>query len=133
MPSILLIEDDGNLRETIAAGLTHEGHDVIQAEDGESALRMIKEYPVDAVVTDIVMPNMDGLEVIKRLRAAIPNLAIVAMSGGPALNAPLYLKIAVAMGADRTIRKPFMLQEITEAVDEILKIRRTAPDKPPPN
>jgi two-component system chemotaxis response regulator CheY len=132
MATILLIEDDDNLRETIAMGLGKEGYGVLQAEDGEQGLRLLKTNPVDAVLTDIVMPNMDGLEMIKKMRASFPSLPIVAISGGAALNAPLYLKMASAMGADRTVRKPFMLQEVTQAITDVIESRKKPKGTAPP-
>jgi len=127
--SILLIEDDDELREALSSGLRELGYSVVVASDGEEGLKVLKSGPFDLVVSDLVMPNMDGTEAIKKMRQKHPNMGIVAISGGPTLNSPLYLRVAKAMGADRTLIKPFTLKGLAAAIEETLSSR--AGDVPP--
>jgi DNA-binding response OmpR family regulator len=120
MSSILLIEDDDLFREALADALTEHGYAVTQAADGEIGVKLFRAAPTDLVITDIVMPNKDGVATVMELRRDNPKLRIIAMSGGLAHDAPLYLKIAGAFGANRTLQKPFTLPILLQAIGEVL-------------
>lgn len=120
MPSILLIEDDDLFRETIADALTEGGYTVTQAADGVQGVMLFRAAPADLVITDIVMPNKEGIATIEELRRDYPKLGIIAMSGGAAQNPVLYLKVAGLLGATRTLNKPFDLPTLLTAVGEVL-------------
>jgi DNA-binding response OmpR family regulator len=131
MPSILVIEDDDLFRETVALALAERGYSVTQAADGEQGLKVFRTEPTDLVITDIVMPNQEGLATIKALRRDYPTLGIIAMSGGLAHDAPLYLKMAGALGANQMLPKPFDLPTLLTAIEKVLgttgENRRSAP------
>ncbi len=120
MPSILLIEGDDLFRETLALALTERGYTVMQARDGVEGVELFRVAPADAVLTDIVMPNKEGIAVVTELRRDFPHVGIIAMSGGLAHDAPLYLKLAGTLGATRTLKKPFELTALLAAIDEVL-------------
>ncbi len=120
MPSLLLIEDDDLFREALADALTERGYTVRQARDGDQGLEIFRVEPTDLVLTDLVMPNKEGIETIKSLRREHPNLGIIAMSGGAAFNPALYLKLAGSLGANRTLQKPFGLPALLTALEEVL-------------
>ena len=126
MPSILLIEDDELFRSTLAEALISQGYTVIQATDGEEGVKMFKARPTDLVLTDVVMPNKEGIATVRELRRANPKLGIIAMSGGLASDAPLYLQLAGGLGADRTLQKPFPLTVLLQAVKEVLAMDEAA-------
>src|SRR2546429_4085688 len=107
MPSILLIEDDDLFRDTLAQTLTGRGYTVMQARDGDEGVRLFRVEPVDLVITDIIMPKKEGLATVMELRRDYPKLGIIVMSGGLAQAAPLYLKMAGGLGANRLLPKPF--------------------------
>ena len=87
--------------------LVRMGFEVIEARNGREALEIFQRDPVDLVMTDIIMPEMEGLESIGALKHKHPGVKIVAMSGGGRGSATEYLKVAMMMGADRTVSKPF--------------------------
>jgi DNA-binding response OmpR family regulator len=120
VPSILLIEDDDLFRDALGNALIERGYTVTQACDGEEGLRLFRVEPTDLVLTDLVMPNKEGIEIIAQLRRSHPQLGIIAMSGGLAQDASLYLKIAGALGANRVLRKPFDLPALLTAIEEVL-------------
>ena len=129
MPSILLIEDNDLFREALANALTERGYTVSQAADGEQGVKMFRAKPTDLVITDIVMPNKDGTAVVAEFRREYPGVGIIAMSGGAALDPALYLELAGAFGANRTLKKPFTLPTLLQAIDEVLA--KSVGDKPP--
>ena len=121
MPSILLIEDYEPFRQALASALTGRGYTVAQAEDGERGVKLFRAEPTDLVITEIVMPNKDGIAVVAELRGEFPRLGIIAMTGGSAAHNPtLYLKIAGAFGANRTFEKPFAFPTLVQAIEEVL-------------
>jgi DNA-binding response OmpR family regulator len=120
MPSILLIEDDDLFRDALALALGEHGYTVTQACDGEEGLRLFRREPADLVLTDIVMPRKEGIALVTELRRAYPELGIIAMSGGLARGAPLYLKMASAFGANRTLPKPFEFTVLLTLIEEVL-------------
>jgi len=116
-PRILVVEDDAALRAVICRALVDAGYTVHQAASGEEALRTLRESPSDLVITDIIMPDTDGLEIILWLRKFAPGTAIVAISG---YADPLFLENAAGLGACRTLSKPFRLEELLRTVAELL-------------
>ncbi|MBX3749279.1 MAG: response regulator [Opitutaceae bacterium] len=133
MPAILLIEDDELFRTTLAEALASQGYAVTQAEDGAEGVKRFQAAPPDLVITDIVMPNQEGIATVRALRQISPKVGIIAMSGGLAKDAPLYLKLAGGLGADRTLQKPFPLTTLLEAVKEVLALSgQERPRRPDP-
>lgn len=133
MPAILLIEDDELFRTTLAEALASQGYAVTQAEDGAEGVKRFQAAPTDLVITDIVMPNQEGIATVRALRQFSPKVGIIAMSGGLAKDAPLYLKLAGGLGADRTLQKPFPLTTLLEAVKEVLALSgQERPRRPDP-
>jgi DNA-binding response OmpR family regulator len=120
MTTILLIEDDDLFRNTLALALAEHGYRVIQAPDGEAGVKLFHADPPDIVITDMVMPNKEGLETVTELRRTNPKIGIIAMSGGHAHNAPVYLKIAGAFGANRMLKKPFTLTVLFQTIRDVL-------------
>jgi DNA-binding response OmpR family regulator len=116
MARILLVEDDGRLRTTLKELLTSSGYEVWEAPDGTGVCDMYQQEHFDLVITDLVMPDIEGLEVIMELRRRDPAARIIAMSGGRKGRAESYLRIAQKLGAKRTLSKPFSNQEFLEAV-----------------
>jgi DNA-binding response OmpR family regulator len=96
------------------------GHQVLEAADGNKALRICREEPVDLVVTDIHMPGKNGLELIRDLQRDLPRQKVLAMSGGAAIDANGDLYLARSLGALGTLRKPFSVKELLGAVNELL-------------
>ena len=120
MASILLVEDDDQLRTMLKLLLTSSGHEVQEESNGMRVCDMYQEQRFDLVITDLVMPDIEGLEVIVELRRKDPNVRIIAMSGGGKGRAEEYLRIAQQLGAKLTLSKPFKNQEFLEAVRVVL-------------
>ena len=119
MARILIIDDDDTLRGIIAKSLTHAGHTVTQANNGRKGVAQFKSSPTDIVITDLVMPEQEGMETIKILHRDFPALPVIAMSGGLD-GSPLYLDLTRRLGARITLTKPFTLQQLKAAIDEIV-------------
>src|SRR2546423_8846319 len=116
---ILVIDDDGHLRGAIRVVLESAGYEVIEAGDGDAGLRLHREQGADLLLVDLFMPERDGLEVIRAVRADAPDAKIVAMSGGSNLKLDL-LDAAAAFGASRTLWKPFAPGALLATVRELL-------------
>ena len=120
MANILLVEDEEQLRSMLKIVLENAGHTVHEAGDGKEALESYIRHPADLVVTDIVMPNKEGIETILEFRRNHPGLRIIAMSGGGRNSAQDYLKLAKSFGADYVLTKPFSNQAILDVVKTVL-------------
>jgi len=120
MASILLVDDDDTLRNIICTVLNSMGHETLQAKDGKNAIALSEANNVDLVITDIVMPEKDGLELVTYFKKKEPPIKIIAMSGGGTLGCSSYLGIAKAMGASLTLSKPFRAEELKVAVKNTL-------------
>jgi DNA-binding NtrC family response regulator len=120
MSRILIIEDDVAMRHALRSALERRGHEVAEAGDGQAGLVAYQKSIFDLVVTDIIMPDVEGLETVLALRKFTPNLKIIAMSAGGLGSADDYLKIAARFGAARTLRKPFEAEQFISTVEAVL-------------
>ena len=127
MASIILIEDEKLIRTALDKGLTSVGHSVRCAANGREGLAMYQAEAADVVITDIVMPVMDGLEAIQAILAFDPQATIVAMSGSSSGTSGYdYLTAARKFGAARTLSKPTGVRALREIVEELLAADTTA-------
>jgi len=121
MARILLIDDDPMVRHTIRHILIAEGHDVTIAQEGKTALELFRSSFFDLVVTDIIMPEKDGIEIIKEMRGMRGTVRILAISGGGRIGNTDFLKIAEKLGADAVIAKPFDPDDLIQRIDFCLQ------------
>lgn len=115
-PRILLVDDDEVLRMVQAHFLRRFGYRVDAASDGVGAIKHLNAQPADLVITDMVMPGTDGVQLIQHLRREHPSVKIVAISGGGPMTPDLMMDIARMLGADVTLMKPFTLIALLKAV-----------------
>jgi CheY-like chemotaxis protein len=121
MPRILLVDDDEALRKLLRLNLVKLGHEVSEARNGKEALALQKRQPADVLLTDLIMPEMEGIETVKEFRLTYPSVRIIAMSGGGRVGTADCLKFARALGADGILAKPFSNQMMAEAIVEVLR------------
>jgi DNA-binding response OmpR family regulator len=117
---ILIIDDDQSIRQSLSIALSRAGYQVTEASDGAEAMRLWRERGADLVITDLQMPDKNGLEVILELRAFSRTTPIIAMSGGGQTKQLGLLGDAKLLGAVRTVPKPFQLEEMMQAVEQEL-------------
>ncbi len=120
MANILLADDNVDLLEMQSAVLCEAGHSVATAVSGSEALRQLRSREFDLVITDIVMPDGDGIETIVYLRKSHPQTRIIATSGGGRISAESYLPVAAKLGASVTLAKPVTATQLLAVVDELL-------------
>jgi CheY-like chemotaxis protein len=121
MPHILIIEDDLEFREPLVRQLQNDGHTVSIAGDGMAALQLLKTIRPELIITDILMPNMDGIETIMELSQLDNAVPIIAMSGGRRSITPDFnLASAAVMGVKVTLTKPFSRADLRQAITESL-------------
>ena len=106
MKKILVVDDDEFVRSMLRTTLIDAGYEVLEASNGKEALEAFRESPACMVILDIVMPEMEGIETIHRLRQNDPGVKIIAISGGGSVDAVEYLRLAETFGATRTLYKP---------------------------
>src|SRR4051812_8216599 len=121
MARILIIDDNSDLRTIMQHLLETEGHQVVLAADGQEGLTEQRDAPAELIITDIFMPNKEGLETIRELRMEHPRTAIIAMSGGGRLSGDNYLQTAQELGAKAILRKPFDMAALMECVQTSLQ------------
>ncbi len=131
MTTVLIIDDDEDIREALSAALQLEDFNTLEAPHGNYGLRLLEKYPVDIVVTDIFMPEKEGFETIVDIRQRWPELCVIAISGGPSMSRKATnngsndsLKVAGELGADRVLKKPFLPSELIKVVRELLESGR---------
>jgi len=120
MPGILLVEDEKDLREMLKASLIRRKYTVIEAENGKDAISHFKPLITDMLITDLIMPDEDGLKVIIKLKKLKPTLKIIAISGGGKAGPGSYLNLAKALGADAIFSKPFSVHDLISKIEELL-------------
>jgi DNA-binding response OmpR family regulator len=120
MKSILVIEDNEYVLHIIIDILCGAGYQVISAIDGVAGMKAYHQDKPDLVITDIIMPDKEGLEVIMELAKETPKPKIIAMSGGGMMEPEIYLSIADKLGADEFIQKPFSPAELIALIEKLL-------------
>jgi DNA-binding NtrC family response regulator len=120
MATILIIDDEKPIRFALAAMLAGEGHEVLQAENGSRGIAVLEGCPVDVVISDILMPEKEGLETIIELRRRWPDLPVIAISGGGRTGTANYLYLAAQLGATATLDKPFTRAEMLARLETCL-------------
>jgi CheY-like chemotaxis protein len=122
MAKILVIDDNDVLGKLVSRMLQSEGHEVITASDGKQGVALFSERLPDLVITDLIMPDMDGVETIVALRKIAPETKIIAMSGGgDAASGPDYLNsMNAVLNISSVIAKPFEKAELLKAVNDVL-------------
>jgi two-component system, chemotaxis family, chemotaxis protein CheY len=121
MPKILIIDDNEDLRETLVVLLEDQGYSVVSASDGDSGVQAFDQARPDLVLTDVIMPNSDGVEAIRRIRGIEPSARIIAMSGGSMSGNDYQLRMAKQAGAMEVLAKPFEVDDLVAIVERCLK------------
>ena len=119
-PTLLIIDDDDQLRSMLRQTLELMGYTVAEARDGNEGLAEHLRRPADLVLTDLIMPDKEGIETIIKLRKHSPGLKIIAMSGGGRNSATGYLQTARLVGARQVLAKPFTHEELEVVVASVL-------------
>ena len=120
MPSILLIDDDPFVRAFVRHALGRAGYAVTEAANGREGLRLYAAERPDCVITDLYMPEKEGLETIQEMRRHAHQAPIIAISGGADAYQPNFLKAAKQLGADRILPKPFSIDDLLAQVRSVL-------------
>ena len=118
---ICVIDDDDAVRQTICRILTNAGYAIVEARDGRMGLKAIAETLPAMVITDIVMPNREGIETIMEAKQRFPNIPILAISGGGRMEPDGFLDLAVKLGANDCLAKPFRPGELLGKVACLLQ------------
>lgn len=121
MADVLVIDDSPPVREFLRRALERVGHRVTEAEDGKKGIRLFRLHPADLVITDIYMPEKEGLETIREIKSGFPGAKIIAITGYDSpMKADRVLEIARALGAAGSMKKPLDLEQLMEMVDRTL-------------
>ncbi len=118
MARILIIDDEPPVRSTLAALLQQTGHEVIESPTARKGIEEHKAKPFDLIVTDLVMREMDGTELVRRVRAFSPQTPIIGVSGDR--HSKIYLNMASFLGATQVLEKPLLREEFLAAVNSAL-------------
>jgi DNA-binding response OmpR family regulator len=118
---VLVIDDNADLREMIRDTLEHEGFEVAAAADGALGLESQRNNPAHIIITDIFMPEREGMETLVALRKEFPRAKIIVMSGGGVRKNVDYLRVALELGAAKSFSKPFDLRALVAAVHELAR------------
>ena len=118
---ILIVDDDPLIREMLATVLRDAGYETTCAADGREALELFDASPADLVIADILMPDGDGMQAIRKLRRRRPGIKVLAISGGSEMESARYLRAAESFGATRTLVRPFDNRQLLDAVREIVR------------
>ena len=120
MNKVLVVEDDRAIREMCTVILKGENYTVLKAVNGKDATKILdEESDIDLIITDIIMPEKEGIQFIREVKRTYPDIKILAISGGGAIDAKQYLELAKNLGADSILEKPFDDQDLIEAINKI--------------
>jgi DNA-binding response OmpR family regulator len=125
--TVCVIDDDEHVRATLSHILRPAGYAVVLANDGDMGLDVVESSGADVVITDILMPNREGIETIRELRQRFPEVRILAISGGGSnIGAASFLELARALGADDVLAKPFRMAELLHKIGKLEPARLAA-------
>ena len=127
MARILLIEDDTQIRELLRETLMHEGHEVIECENGAEGVRHYQQSNIDLVIMDVLLPDKDGIETLSELKQYNAHVNVLAISGGFSQGTVNVLDIQKRLGAKETLAKPFDLKFFLKVVNQLLAVQETSP------
>jgi CheY-like chemotaxis protein len=119
MLRILVVDDDDSFRKMMCQTLTEMGYEVMEARNGKEAVQVYELCPSDVVLTDLIMPDTDGIETIREFRRIHSAVKIIAMSGGGWVGTRNYLKAAKLLGADETLTKPFAKEDVAAMIERL--------------
>jgi len=121
MARILVIDDDDQMLEILRKMLSRAGYEVLMASNGKTGVELYRKEQPDVVITDVIMPEKEGAEVIFELQKEFPDIKIIAMSGGGEVKAEDYLKSITSLSnVKHTFEKPFTMDEMLQAVKELV-------------
>jgi DNA-binding response OmpR family regulator len=118
---ILVADDEAGVRSFLRAALEQVGYEVIEAADGKQAIQQARAAPIDLIVTDLIMPEQEGIETIRILRKEEPSVGIIVISGA---CEGVYLEVAEKLGADAVLTKPVSAELLRASVAGVLMLRR---------
>ena len=121
MARIIVIDDQEPIRRIVRRALEQAGHEVLDASDGEQGLELLGRHAVDAVLSDIFMPGMDGIETVRQIRRQFPQVKVIVMSGGDSTGLLDLRRDAELLGAVKSLPKPFTTHEIVSIVNSVLE------------
>jgi CheY-like chemotaxis protein len=127
MARILVIDDARFVRDVLRHFLEAAGHEVLEAEDGDQAIGIYQQQTPELVISDVIMPNKDGIETLRELRQINPQIKVIAISGGARSGNLDYLEVARKLGADAILSKPFSRALLLQVVDGVLKSQEPVP------
>lgn len=116
MNRILIVDDDSAVRATLVKIFRNKPYVIMEATNGREALKLCQKNPVDLIITDIIMPEMEGIETIMEIRKQYSDIKIIAISGGGKRGADIYLSMARELGADSIFDKPVPIGDLLNAV-----------------
>jgi DNA-binding NtrC family response regulator len=120
MARIVVIDDQEPIRRIVRRALENDGHEVLDASDGEAGMQLVDRGPVDVVITDIFMPGLDGIQTLREIRKRHPAVKVIAMSGGDSTGMLDLRRDAELLGAVKSLQKPFTTRQISELVKGVL-------------
>ncbi len=121
MARIIVIDDQEPIRRVVRRALEKEGHEVLEASDGEIGEQLLERSPADVVITDIFMPGQDGIVTLRQIRKRFPAVKVIVISGGDSSGMLDLRQDAELLGAVKSLQKPFSAREIMDVVRDVLK------------
>lgn len=125
MKRIIIIEDDQIIRESLKEILELNSYEVIAMESSMDLMKKIPKFKPDILITDIIMPDMDGIEIIIEAKKTLPDIKLIAISGGGMIDSENYLYTAKSLGADLTLKKPFAPDQLISAIKNLTENQKT--------
>lgn len=121
--NILLVDDNRDFRESVKETLADNGFTVIEAENGNAAEQLLNKFDFDLIISDVLMPERDGMEFLDKVKTKDANARIIITSGGGKIGAEHYLEVAHEFGASATLKKPFSATELLQLINDLTNNR----------